>query len=165
VPSEASHVGVVLSTRGDSLKDVRIAEMDWSGFRREMFLASYGHQLHKTEFLLARHAPLSVTDLDLVRLRYEYLSQRTKRYGYWRLGMHALDALLSRAGGRDRYVFRRLGALDPYPICSSLVMDLVRDTAADLGLPVDRASPDDMLDTIRRGRSGWAVAREWSPAW
>jgi len=81
-----------------------------------------------------------------------------RRYGWWKVGVHALDKL---CGGR--YVFRRLLGWDRYPICSWVVacaFEVVRPKF--FGIVSDAAQPDDIYDACVSRPSEFERISTWS---
>ncbi len=80
-----------------------------------------------------------------------------ERYGWWKLGAHLGDAVLSVLLGRDVRLLRRFLFASSRPICSYLVADAFwRGAWYDFGVPPHTASPDDFDDWFARGR-GWSL--------
>lgn len=92
----------------------------------------------------------------IVKSASRYLN---KPYSYWKVAMHTLDWVLQGA-----YVFRRLGSMDRYPICSWLVAQAY-DRGAWITFDVDpgQASPDDIWDYVTRRGVPWQVVAEGHP--
>jgi hypothetical protein len=66
-----------------------------------------------------------------------------RSYGYGKIVLHALDWALQGA-----YVFRRLGRMDDYPICSWLVAHAYGKAGVNFGVPPGAATPDDIWDHL-----------------
>lgn len=66
-----------------------------------------------------------------------------RRYGYGKIVLHALDWVLQGA-----YVFRRLGRMDRYPICSWLVAHAYGTVGHHFGVDPGAATPDDIWDYV-----------------
>ena len=90
---------------------------------------------------LAVFRPVTLTDMErrsIVAAARAYIG---RDYGSLKLLLHLADWCL---GGR--YVFRRIGQLDEFPICSYLVARAYRVVGKDFGVPDRAASPDDIWD-------------------
>lgn len=87
--------------------------------------------------------PLNLTKQDFDLILKKAGSYVNRKYGALKLLLHAGDYLL---GGR--YVFRRIGRMDNYPICSYVVADSYAAAGKTFGVPTQAASPDDIWDFI-----------------
>jgi hypothetical protein len=87
------------------------------------------------------------------------LSYVGKRYGYGKILLHALDWCLLGA-----FVFRRLGRMDRYPICSWLVAcSYSREADITFGIDSAAASPDDIWDYVTTHPDEWTCVRSLAP--
>jgi len=82
------------------------------------------------------------------------LMREGERYGYTKLALHLLDWALLRNRWR---VFRRLGFVDRWPICSYLVADAYRAAGQPFPVPVKACTPDDIADHIHASGDWWRV--------
>lgn len=94
-----------------------------------------------TELCFFRPLNLSQEEIALICRKAE--SYVGRDYGYLKLLLHAADYLLDK-----RYVFRRLGRMDNYPICSYVVTHAYGADGKHFGVSDDAASPDDIWDYI-----------------
>jgi len=83
-------------------------------------------------------------DCDRVDVAHRLQKYRGRRYGWWKIGVHALE----RAFG-GRFVFRRLLRWDRYPICSwvaAFAFEPLRHHF--FGVDPRLAQPDDIHDCV-----------------
>ena len=80
------------------------------------------------------------------------------RYGYLKIMLHLLDALLM-----GFFVFRRLAHLDRHPICSWLVAHSFEAAGKDFGLHNKAATPDDIWDFVKNNPQHYTCIRELRP--
>jgi hypothetical protein len=73
-----------------------------------------------------------------------------RRYGWWKLGAHAVDRWLSKQAGREVFAARRLLRWDRFPICSYLVADAWAEAGVSFGPPAGAADPDHIHDYVQR---------------
>jgi hypothetical protein len=149
-PSEISHVDLV-----DVAGAVETAEILGAvGTVRKTTIAS-AYADGRTGIAIAR--PLNLTMADEVAILETARALEGRRYGYGKLLLHLLDSWL---GGR--YVFRRLGSLKSWPICSWLVAHAYAAAGCGFGIAVGEATPDDIWDfcSERRDRYRWPLGQE-----
>jgi len=91
----------------------------------------------------AVYRPLNLTEEEIALIVTKARSYVGKKYSYIKVTTHFLDWLLQGA-----YVFRRLGGLDPYPICSYLVAESFSAAGKNFGVSPGAASPDDCWDFV-----------------
>ena len=135
--SEVSHVGIVVE--GGPLEKAVIVESRGRA-RRRLFFRRYGK---KRKYDVAIFRPLHLTPEKralIVRAALDYVG---KEYSYFKILLHLLDWVLQGA-----YVFRRLGGINDYPICSWLVARAFAKAGETFGTPPDAADPDDIWDFI-----------------
>ena len=72
--------------------------------------------------------------------------------------LHLLDWILQGA-----YLFRRLGGIDDYPICSWVVTQSYAKPGKTIGVPPGAASPDDIWDFVTRHPHRYAIVRTLGP--
>jgi hypothetical protein len=70
-------------------------------------------------------------------------------YGWWKLGLHALDFSLSKFWFTDIYLFRRLMFADRYPICSWVWAYVYSKFNIVFGVKPSMADPDSMHDWVK----------------
>jgi len=77
-----------------------------------------------------------------------------RRYGYFKIIVHAMDKLLN-----NQYVFRRILYSDQFPICSWVVAHCYEEAGLSLGGHADELQPDDILDFLERSPDFYEVYR------
>jgi hypothetical protein len=78
-----------------------------------------------------------------------------RKYGWWKIGLQAVDGILGKVFCTDIMCARRLGCMDRYPICSWVVAFTYKSAIGyGFGVPPEVATPDEIRD--------WCVKRkEW----
>lgn len=141
----ASHSAMVLRCVGD---EVEIIEAIYKVVVRPIKAYAGG----KSRLLVSRR-PGGLSEEEKEKMTEKAEDYQGRKYGYWKLFMHALDRIFN-----NRYVFRRLAGMDDYPICSWLVAYVYdRVLGVQFGGPPDAAQPDDILDHC--------VEKEWEFVW
>ena len=79
-------------------------------------------------------------------------------YGYGKMFLYLLDWVLL-----GKYVFRRLGRMDNYPICSWLVAHRYQKAGKRFGRPAGAATPDDIWDLVTDPQNPYRCIRELRP--
>lgn len=131
-----NHVGLV--TESGSMYDATIVEALSKVKRRKM--SSYATS-KSTEVAVYRPKNLTYEQRKAIVDRANgYVGAS---YGYIKIVAHLLDWFL---GGR--YFFRRIAAMDKYPICSWVVSYAYLDAGLTFGVEPGSASPDDIWDWI-----------------
>lgn len=105
-----------------------------------------------------RHYGLSPSVRGKIASKAE--SYRGRDYGWWKLFGHAGDAMLTKALGREIYLFRQGLFLDNYPICSWHWAYPYNAYGIDFGIPPRAAAPDHMHDHVRKAREWGCVVRK-----
>ena len=102
--------------------------------------------------------PGFMTSRERARVARVAACQVGEKYGWWKLGCHLGDSVLSAVAHRDIRLFRRSLFLSSRPICSYLVADAF-DSAAGyrFGIPAHTASPDDIDDWVSNPKNGWTL--------
>ena len=91
---------------------------------------------------------------DIVGEAYTYLG---RRYGVGKIIAHLVDALLTKALGREIYAARRFCRQHRYPICSWVVAwAYFRAVDYAFGVPPTEAAPDDIHDWLTAS-PGWEL--------
>jgi hypothetical protein len=134
--SVASHVGMVVAAGIDMAATIVEAQ---STTNRHTLQESYGNKADS--ICVCRPINIDVYQKHQIVAKAE--SYVGRKYGYLKLGLHLLDWM---CGGA--YLFRRLGRMDKYPICSYVVASAFKAIKADFGISNYGASPDDMWDFI-----------------
>jgi hypothetical protein len=130
----AQHVGMIVEA-GEGLDAIAVEAL--TTVERHPLRDEYGDG--KTE--LAIYRPLNLTQEEKALILKRAESYVGRRYGYLKIGLHFLDWC---CGGI--VLFRRLGTVDRFPICSYLVAHCFQAAGKTFGIKADAASPDDMLD-------------------
>ncbi len=133
--SVASHCGI-FSEEGDL--DTAILIEAQSNCNKHSMKEAYGSD-ESTELCIFR--PINLTDEEKALILAKANFYVNKKYGYFKLLLHLGDWLL---GGL--YLFRRLGRMDNYPICSYVVSHAFGAANKTFGIANDAASPDDIWD-------------------
>ena len=132
----ANHVGLIFCS-GEGL-DAWGIEALASGVKFRKLSEGYGE---RSEICVFRPVNLTREERDKVLGRAgEFIN---KPYGYFKLILHALDWCV---GGR--YIFRRLGRMDSFPICSYVVARAFMEAGKNFGVSDRAASPDDIWDFV-----------------
>lgn len=134
--SEVSHTGIVVE--GGPLEKAWIVESRGPTRRRKLF-----RRYRKRKYDVAIFRPLQLTPVNRAIIVEGALHYVGKKYSYFKILLHLLDWMLQGA-----YVFRRLGKMDDYPICSWLVAHAFAKAGEKFGVEPDAANPDDIWDFI-----------------
>jgi len=136
--TKVNHVGLVV--QGGSLREAVVVEA-LRTVQRHRLVDEYGGE--RDEVAIYRPVRLNVQQLHLVvTVANGYVG---RRYGYGKIALHVLDWALQGA-----YVFRRLGNMDDYPICSWLVARAYGAVSVHFGVAPGAATPDDIWDYVSR---------------
>ena len=150
--SQVSHVGIVVE--GGPLEKAAIVESR-GRTRRRLFFRRYGM---KRKYDVAIFRPLHLAPEKraiIVRAALDYVG---KEYSYFKILLHLLDWMLQGA-----YIFRRLGGINDYPICSWLVAHAFAKAGETFGVEPDAADPDDIWDFINAHPEKYRILRPLSP--
>jgi hypothetical protein len=134
--TKVNHVGIVV--QGGPLEEAVVVEALRTVVRHEL-IDEYGGE--RDEVAVFRPARLGPAQLQRIVLEANDYVGRS--YGYGKIVLHALDWVLQGA-----YVFRRLGRMDAYPICSWLVAQAYGTVGVHFGVAPGAASPDDIWDYV-----------------
>jgi hypothetical protein len=146
--TKVNHVGLVVE--GGTLQTAVVVEA-LREVQRHRIVEQYGGEEH--EVSLYRSVRLTPGDMKRVVAKAE--SYVGRRYGYGKIALHALDWALQGA-----YVFRRLGRMDDYPICSWLVAQAYGEVGLHFGCAAGAASPDDIWDYVTTYPAEFARVQE-----
>ena len=134
--TKVNHVGMVV--QGGEFEQAVVVEA-LRTVERHRLIDEYGGE--RDEVAIYRPIRLNLQQLHLaVTVANGYVG---RRYGYGKIVLHALDWVLQGA-----YVFRRLGNMDEYPICSWLVARAYGAVNVHFGVAPGAASPDDIWDYV-----------------
>jgi hypothetical protein len=134
--TKVNHVGIVV--QGGALRDAVIVEAVRK-VRRIRLLDAYGGESDE----IAIYRPLRLSPPQIQHIVATANGYVGRGYGYGKIALHALDWVLQGA-----YVFRRLGRMDDYPICSWLVAHAYAVAGVYFGVDPGAASPDDVWDYV-----------------
>ncbi len=148
--TKVNHVGLVVE--GGPIDSAIVVEALTKVKRHKLF-----DQYVNTKHGVAVYRPLNVEqeDLDKIVVTAEGYVGRT--YGYLKILLHLLDWALLGA-----YVFRRLGQMDRYPICSWLVAHSYKKANLYFGVKPGAATPDDIWDFVRSQTGKYKEVRKLS---
>ncbi len=134
--TKVNHVGLVV--QGGMLSKAVVVEA-LRTVERHRLIDEYGGQ--RDEVAIYRPKRLSQAEVHrIVTAANGYVGHS---YGYGKIALHALDWVLQGA-----YVFRRLGRMDDYPICSWLVARAYGAAGVHFGVDPGAATPDDIWDYV-----------------
>lgn len=134
--SKVNHVGIVV--QGGTIEQAVMVEALRRVVRHKL-IDEYGGK--RDQVAIARPTRLPKAELERVVAEANGYVGRT--YGYFKIVLHALDWTLQGA-----YVFRRLGQMDSYPICSWLVAKAYSLAGVYFGVSPGAATPDDIWDYV-----------------
>jgi hypothetical protein len=134
--TKVNHVGLVVG--GGTLSQVVVVEA-LRTVERHRLVDAYGGAADR----VAVFRPTRLARGDLQRVVTTANGYVGRSYGYGKIVLHALDWMLQGA-----YVFRHLGQMDDYPICSWLVAHAYSAAGVHFGVDPGAASPDDIWDYI-----------------
>lgn len=144
--TKVNHVGLVVES--GPLRDAVIVESVSKVRRRRL-----GQRPAWANDRVAVYRPVGLGEDEVRRVVEVAESFVGRGYSYWKVVLHVLDWLLLGA-----YVFRRLGRMDDYPICSWLVAHAYSKVGRDFGVEPGGASPDDICDFVRANNPQLFVA-------
>jgi len=134
--TRVNHVGLVV--RGGTVESAVVVEA-LRTVERHTLGDEYGHATDE----IAVYRPTRLTPAQIQRIVSAADGYVGRSYGYGKIVLHALDWLLQGA-----YVFRRLGQMDDYPICSWLVAHAYATVGVHFGVDEGAATPDDIWDHV-----------------
>jgi len=134
--TKVNHTGIIV--QGGPLREAVIVEASLRVVRHGLF-AEYGAKNHE----IAVYRPTRLTPLQIQRIVATANGYIGRTYGFGKIALHALDWVLQGA-----YVFRRLGQMDEYPICSWLVAHSYATAGVYFGVDPGAATPDDIWDYV-----------------
>ena len=144
-----NHVGIVVA-KGDEYT-ATIVEARSKALRRPL-----GESYAGTDNEVSVYRPKATQKQKTyaVRSAEEYVG---RSYGYLKIILHVLDWALLGA-----YVFRRLGRIEAYPICSYLVAHACADGGIHFGVSPNAAEPDDIWDWVTHHPTEFQLVRPLS---
>jgi hypothetical protein len=150
--TEVSHVGVVVE--GGSLEKAWMVEARGRARHRLLFR----HYGRKRKIDVAIFRPLHLSQEERAVIVQVALRYMGKEYSYFKILLHLMDWVLQGA-----YVFRRLGGINDYPICSWLVAQAYAKAGETFGVPPGAASPDDIWDYVTAHPEKYQMVRSLAP--
>ena len=152
--TRVNHVGIVVQ-RGGLLEVEMIEALE--RVRRHPLAKRYAGS--GDEVAVYRCRPL--TELQRLKIADCALDFEGRKYGYLKIALHLGDWILQGA-----YVFRRLGRMKRYPICSWLVAHAYARgyrPGRSFGVKPGAASPDDIWDHVTGRPDEWEQIRALAP--
>ena len=107
----------------------------------------------KYKIRVARARIEYVKRLALKRKAYSY---SVKSYGFFKIGLHAMDWFASGVAGKEVFFFRKMAKNNKYPICSWLVAWCYDSIGMDFGKPKEYVQPDDIDDCVVKDKE-WTI--------
>lgn len=136
--SKANHVGLVVE--GGRVDKAWVVEA-LSKVRCHRLMGRYGKKRDE----IAVFRPVNLTAEEINKIVAESRHYVGLRFGGFKIVLHFLDWMLLGA-----YLFRRLGRMDKYPICSWVVAYAYKAAGKDFGIAARAAAPDDIWDFIEK---------------
>jgi hypothetical protein len=146
-----NHVGIVVV--GGETGEAVVVEALSRVFRHPL-----AEQYGSGDDEVAVFRPLNLTPDELRAVVAKAESYVGRKYGYFKIVLHFLDWCLLGA-----YVFRRLGRMDRYPICSWLVAHAYKAAGKKFGVAAGAATPDDIWDFVTRRKDIYREIRPLKP--
>lgn len=147
--SQVNHVGIFLNS---TTLELAISTEALARVRTGRFWSFY----HDARIEVAVWRDMTLTPEEQRLVVEEALHYRRHLYGFLKLPLHALDWALARAAGRrDAYVFRRLGFIRRYPICSVQIARAYSKANRNFGVAAGGAQPDDAWDFVNTHLNKW----------
>lgn len=146
-----NHVGIVVE--GGGTNEAVVVEALSRVFRHRL-----AEQYGGGEDKVAVFRPLNLTPDELTAVVAKAECYVGRKYGYFKIVLHFLDWLLLGA-----YVFRRLGRMDGYPICSWLVAHAYKAAGKHFGVAPGASTPDDIWDFATRRTDIYQQIRPLKP--
>lgn len=150
-PTYVSHAGIIVT---DGTPDIAMAVEALNTVKFHPLQDAYGDG--KTPVAIYR--PSNISSYLLSQIASTAGQFVGDSYGWGKIALHAADYFL---GGR--YVFRRLGQIDNFPICSYLVARAYSSVGFNFGVPPAQATPDDCWDFIQSNPDKWKCIHPLSP--
>ena len=135
--TQVNHVGIVVM-KGSPPGDAIIVEALHKVQKHPL-----GQRYRNGRSDVAIYRPQNLTDKEKGLILGAANSYVGRSYGYLKIILHLLDWLL-----QGEYVFRRLGRMDSYPICSWLVANSYKYAGKTFRVASGAASPDDIWDFV-----------------
>lgn len=145
--TKVNHVGIVVE-EGDDRTAVIVEAL--TGVERHTMWSEYALTGQK----VAIYRPLGLSTKEKEAVVQKAESYVGRKYGYLKIFAHLADWAL---GGR--YVFRRIAAMDNYPICSWLVAQSYAAVGKNFGVDAGAASPDDIWDYVQNNKHRYRCVR------
>ncbi len=142
--TQVNHVGIVVE--GGAFDQAVVVEALREVMRHRL-VERYGGARDE----VAVYRPINLSPAAIAGIVARAESYVGREYGYGKVVLHALDWALQGA-----YVFRRLGRMDDYPICSWLVAHAYGSAGLTFGVEPGAATPDDIWDFVRSNPQAYA---------
>ena len=149
--TKVNHVGIVVKTGAPPGEAIIVEAL--RKVRRHSLKDSYG----AGRTAVAIYRPTNLTEKQsklIVAAADNYVGHS---YGYLKIILHLFDWVF-----QGPYLFRSLGCMDRYPICSWLVAHSYAKAGKNFGVDPGAASPDDIWDFVTKSRK-YTCVRELSP--
>jgi hypothetical protein len=154
-----NHVGIVVKP---GTIDTAIIVEALHRVRRHTIASNYGKP--GAGWVAVWGPPKIWTERTVAKVVKDAESYTGKKYGYLKIGLHALDYYLGKILRKEVFLFRRIGFMDRYPICSWLVAHAYDTIGYRFqGKHPDVVQPDDIGDHVRHPQTGWYVVRPLAP--
>jgi hypothetical protein len=148
--SVVSHAGLMLDGDGS------IIEAIFAGVQIHDLERCYGGR----EDLVSIWRPNNINEEDRQEICDRATLYNGDTYGYGKVVLHALDGILGKFGIYP--LFKWMGGLDDFPICSYLVAQAYADVGFEFGVSAKLASPDDIWDFVNCNPSKYTCIRKLS---
>jgi len=147
--TKVNHVGIVVE-KSCQLRNAVIVEA-LHKVRRHPLERRYGSGQDD----VAIYRPMNLTHQEKQIVVSAANSYVGRSYGYLKIILHLLDSLLL-----GTYLFRRLGCMDDYPICSWLVAYSYAKAGKEFGVDPGAATPDDIWDFVTKQAGTYTCIKE-----
>ena len=133
----ATHTGIFINA-------FQVIEADVGGVVITDFFQKYGE---KHDLFVFRPDISEKYQNQLAFFARDYLG---RKYGFFKIILHASDWILSEITRKEKYFFRKLAKNNNYPICSWLVAHCFKKIGLDFGINPNYCQPDDIYDYCLR---------------
>lgn len=159
-PALASHAAVI--TKGGTYTQALVTEALSRVLCHPMLTA---YPIGDVVERLCCYEPVNVPPEALQHGLKAVASFRGDMYGWWKLGLCAIDSLISKLAGKDVVWARHLARNGKYPICSRIDAVLMVDIGRGDGIDPRSAEPEEERAYCEAHPGQWRVVHGWlSPA-
>lgn len=147
--TKVNHVGLIVSTEGPEGPEV--IEALWRVVRRPLARMEGEIEVWSDDWVGTHPRE------DIVAQALSYVG---RPYGWWKIGAHLVDALLTKITGLEIYLARMSLRMDKYPICSWVVAWAYwrGHSRYRFGVSPQVATPDDIYDFVTKPHCmGWTM--------